>query len=85
MGTPLDRPRMNGPHPSFPAFPKKGEGHTAFPSDQPAKGEGMVLPWLMTMPEPSEAMKIGSSAIQKRAPSGNHIPDEANVNPCFAA
>lgn len=76
---------MNGPHPSFPAFPKKGEGHTAFPSDQPAKGEGMVLPWLMTMPEPSEAMKIGSSAIQKRAPSGNHIPDEANVNPCFAA
>jgi hypothetical protein len=84
MGTPLDRPRMNGPHPSFPAFPKKGEGHTAFPSDQPAKGEGTVLPWLMAMPEPSGAMKIGSRSIETRPPSGNHISAEAAVIPLVA-
>jgi hypothetical protein len=84
MGTPFDRPSMNGPDSAFPACPKKGEGAAAFSSDRPAKAEGMVLPWLMAMPEPSEAMKIGSRSIEKAPASGNRISVEATVTPLVA-
>jgi hypothetical protein len=60
MGTPVDRRRMDGSDSAFLAFPKKGEGATASSANQPGKPEGVVLPWLMTMPLPSEAMNIGT-------------------------
>jgi len=72
---------MNGSDSTFPAFPKKGEGAT---SDPPGNPEGTVLPWLMAMPEPSGAMKIGSRSIETRPPSGNHISAEAAVTPLVA-
>jgi hypothetical protein len=81
MGTPVDRRYMTGSDSTFPAFPKKGEGAA---SDPPGNPEGTVLPWLMTMPEPSEAMKIGSRSIETRPPSGNHISAEAAVTPLVA-
>jgi hypothetical protein len=84
MGTPLDRPRMNGSDSAFQACPKKDEGAAAFSSDRPAKAEGMVLPWLMAMPEPSEAMKIGSRSIGKAPASENRISVEETVTPLVA-
>jgi hypothetical protein len=84
MGTPSDRPRMNEPDSAFPACPKKVEGAAAFSSDRPAKAEGTVLPWLMAMPEPSEAMKIGSRSIGEAPASENRISVEGTVTPLVA-
>ena len=54
MGAPLDNERRT----------------SAFSANQQGKPQGMVLPWLMTMPSPNEAMDIGTRPDQKRDPEG---------------
>ena len=51
MGAPLDNERRT----------------SAFSANQQVKPQGMVLPWLMTMPSPNEAMNIGTRPDEKRA------------------
>ena len=50
MGAPLDNERRT----------------SAFSANQQVKPQGMVLPWLMTMPSPNEAMNIGTRPDEKR-------------------
>ena len=54
MGAPLDNQRRT----------------SAFSANQQVKPQGMVLPWLMTMPSPNEAMNIGTRPDEKRDPEG---------------
>ena len=54
MGAPLDNERRT----------------SAFSANQQVKPQGMVLPWLMTMPSPNEAMNIGTRPDKKRDPEG---------------
>jgi len=56
MPAALPNERMEAPDPALPVFESKGEPNRA---DAP---EGMVLPWLMTMPSPREDIKIGAGA-----------------------
>ena len=44
----------------LPVFESKGERITSV--NQPGRPEGMVLPWLMTMPSPSEDININIGA-----------------------
>ena len=54
MGAPLDNERRT----------------SAFSANQQVKPQGMVLPWLMTMPSPNEAMNIGTRPDKKRDTEG---------------
>src|SRR6476659_7532924 len=59
MGAPLDNQRRT----------------SAFSANQQVKPQGMVLPWLMTMPSPNEAMNIGRRPDEKRAAECNSAPE----------
>ena len=42
---------------------------------QQGKPQGMVLPWLMTMPSPNEALNIGTRPDEKRPAESNSAPE----------
>ena len=55
------------------AVPLNNERRTSeFSAGSP---RGMVLPWLMTMPSPNEAMNIGRRPDEKRAAESNSVPE----------
>ena len=58
MDAPLPSERMDAS--DLPVFESKGERITSV--NQPGRPEGMVLPWLMTMPSPSEDININIGA-----------------------
>ena len=60
MGVRLPNERMDASDPALPVFETKGERTIASSANQPGGTGGMVLPWLMTMPSPSEDIKIGN-------------------------
>ena len=60
MGARLPNERMDASDPTLPVFESKGERTIASSANQPGRPEGMVLPWLMTMPSPSEDIKHGN-------------------------
>jgi hypothetical protein len=60
MGVRLPNERMDASDPALPVFETKGERTIASSANQPGGPEGMVLPWLMTMPSPREDIKIGN-------------------------
>jgi hypothetical protein len=78
MITPSDRRPMNG---SGSATRNIGEGAAASSANQARKPEGVVLPWLMTMPLPSEAMSIGPRPNEKTHLAETHIAPEVADTP----
>ena len=58
MDAPLPSERMDAS--DLPVFESKGARITSV--NQPGRPEGMVLPWLMTMPSPSEDININIGA-----------------------
>ena len=74
MGAPLPNERMDASDPALPV--RKGERTRAPSANQPSKSEGMVLPWLMTMPSPSEDINIGVRRDEKREPARRHSVPE---------
>jgi hypothetical protein len=60
MGAPLPNERMDASDSALPMFESKGGRSRASSAKQPDTPEGMVLPWLMTMPSPDEDIKIGN-------------------------
>ena len=56
--------------------PLNNERRTSeFSANQQVKPQGKVLPWLMTMPSPNEAMNIGRRPDEKRAAESNSAPE----------
>jgi hypothetical protein len=71
MGAPLDNTHERVRPP--------GQGPRASSANQPSKPEGMVLPWLMTMPSPSEDIKISGRPEEKWEPAQSY---SAPKGPC---
>ena len=74
MGAPLPNERMDASDPALPV--RKGERTRAPSANQPGKPDGMVLPWLMTVPSPSEDINIGVRRDKKREPARRHSVPE---------
>ena len=56
--------------------PLNNERRTSeFSANQQVKPQGKVLPWLMTMPSPNEAMNIGTRPDKKRVAESNSAPE----------
>jgi hypothetical protein len=56
--------------------PVKNERRTSdFSANQQVKPQGKMLPWLMTMPSPNEAMNIGRGPDEKRVAESNSAPE----------
>ena len=87
MGAPLPNERMDASDPALPV--RKGERTRAPSANQPGKPEGMVLPWLMTMPSPSEDINIGVRRDEKLEPARRHSvpegPSPATQRMCMPA
>ena len=87
MGAPLPNERMDASDPALPV--RKGEPTRAPSANQPGKPEGMVLPWLMTMPSPSEDINIGVRRNEKLEPARRHSvpegPSPATQRMCMPA
>jgi hypothetical protein len=73
MFTPFER-RPNKRSAS--ATGKTAEG-TAAPANDASKPEGVVLPWLRTMPLPNEGMNIGIRPNKNKTTSADHSGAEA--------
>ena len=65
----------------FPVFESKGERTRASSANQPGTPEGMVLPWLMTMPSPREDIKIGNTGARWDEKLENAQPDSVPEGP----
>ena len=81
MGAPLPNERMDASDPALPV--RKGERTRAPSANQPGKPEGMVLPWLMTMPSPSEDINIGVRRNEKLEPARRHSVPEGPSPACM--
>ncbi len=86
MITPFDRPKKR----STSAARNIAEDTTASLANQARKPEGVVLPWLMTMPLPSEGISVGTRPNEKKPTPTNYIAPESvdisteNGNSCPA-
>ena len=83
MGAPLPNERMDASDPALPV--RKGERTRAPSANQPGKPEGMVLPWLITMPSPSEDINIGVRRDEKLEPARRHSVPEGPSPACMPA
>ena len=83
MGAPLPNERMDASDPALPV--RKGERTRAPSANQPGKPEGMALPWLMTMPSPSEDINIGVRRDDKLEPARRHSVPEGPSPACMPA
>ena len=77
MITPFDRPKKR----STSAARNIAENTTASLANQARKPEGVVLPWLMTMPLPNEGMNIGIRPNEMKPTSVDHSGAEAADTP----
>jgi hypothetical protein len=71
MITPFDRPKKAS------ATRKTAEDTTASLANQARKPEGVVLPWLMTMPLPSEGISVGTRPNEKKPTPTDYIGPES--------
>jgi hypothetical protein len=65
MGAALPNVRRDSSDPVLPVFESEGERTRASSANQPGAPDGMVLPWLMTMPSPREDIKIGNTGARR--------------------
>jgi hypothetical protein len=68
MGAPSANERTDASEPALPVFERKGERTTASSANQPGRPEGILLPWLLTMPSPSEDINVGARRDEKPEP-----------------
>jgi hypothetical protein len=81
MGAPVANERINASEPDLPE--RKGDRTRASWVNQPGEPDGMVLPWLMTMPSPREDIKIGNIGARgdEKLERAQHDRVAENVTP----